>query len=476
MKRMLIADNNPRDHERYRKFFAECELAIHSTGCEAIKCFRTAARAVDLAIVQWDLDGTPNGPETIVQLRRESEHLPIIAVGGDLDLERATTAKALGAADFLLKPLERRDLLAAVQALLSPKTTSPLLAELEQRVIGQSAALLGALECLADVIPASDANLLLTGECGTGKELLARAIHDLSDRSSEPWTPVNVAAIPETLLESHLFGSEEGAFTDAKAHIGYFEECGAGTLFLDEIGELPLVLQAKLLRAVEERTFRRVGGKQQLPFEGRLVCATNRDLVAADKAGEFRKDLYFRIGTHEIHIPPLRERGDDLWLLIDHFLEKYGGKRNVRLRREAKSLLSGYDYNGNIRELEDIIKEAIVRCHGDEISPYDLPVGTMRKWESCSGSNQQGSNILWPPHLYQLPQQEAAKEIERMFNREYLELKLREADGVLTRAAKAADLDPKTFRRKRDEAGLPDSHSSKCCQSARISARDHRDP
>lgn len=265
----------------------------------------------------------------------------------------------------MLKPLDRELLVAAVESALTTEQDSPLVEALGKRIIGKSPPLLATFRSLAKVIAEPKASALLCGKSGTGKELLAAAIHDLGESADGPLVAVNMGEIPASLAESHLFGHEAGAFTDAKRQrISYFEESAGGVLFLDEIGDLQLTLLVKLRRVIQERTFRRLSGGKDLRFTGRLVCATNRDLVADVKGKQFREDLYYRIAAHEIRVPSLSERGDGLWLLTDHFLRKYGGGRSIHLSRESRELLSQYAFPGNVRELEDLIKSAVVQSSG----------------------------------------------------------------------------------------------------------------
>jgi DNA-binding NtrC family response regulator len=457
MTRLLVIDDDRSEQDSYAEFLA-------GTGVELLFCTDGAAalRLVEReglggVVLAWELPGPPASAELLSLLRRRWPGLPVIVLSGLLDFSRAARARALGASDFLLKPLERDRLRAAVLAVLGPSVPHPLLENLRGRLIGNSPAFLKMLERLAPVIASQDEPILLLGENGTGKEVLARAIHDLGarDRDRTRWTTVNVASIPPTLVEATLFGHEEGAFTGATSQrVGLFEECGAGTLFLDEIGELEAPLQAKLLRVIQERQFRRIGGRQDLAFAARLVCATNRDLVADEKSGRFRTDLYHRIAGHEIRVPPLRDRGDDVWLFADHFLQKHAPRRSVELARETRELLRGYPFPGNVRELENLIKDALLRCPGTEILPYHLPIEIMEARQVTAEGNENSEEIRWPATLFDLPQKQAAHEIEKAFDRSYLPRKLSEAGGNVTRAARAAGLDPKTFRKKWEEAGL----------------------
>jgi two-component system nitrogen regulation response regulator GlnG len=226
-------------------------------------------------------------------------------------------------------------------------------------------------------VAAQDVPVLITGESGTGKELAARAIFQHGPRSHAPFVALNCAAIPETLLESELFGHEKGAFTGAtQRRIGRFEQCSGGTLFLDEVGDMPLALQAKILRLLQDQTFERVGGNETIHTDVRLIAATHRDLKAWSAEGRFRPDLYYRLGAFSIHLPPLRERADDLPLLVRHYLRRFSselGREVHELAAEALERLCGFAWPGNVRELESVLKQALLRAHGPVLLPDFLP-------------------------------------------------------------------------------------------------------
>ncbi|MBI3417049.1 MAG: sigma-54-dependent Fis family transcriptional regulator [Verrucomicrobia bacterium] len=456
MTKLLIVDDNPRDQERYRHFLAGYDLTVVGDGGQALAGIMEASPMISMAVVLWELRGALSGAEFLIRLGRLSPKTRVIVVSGLLDISRAATAKALGAFDFLLKPLEKERLCLSVEsALCDSSAESDLLPELRKRMIGSSPSFMSALRALARVIPQKEITILLGGETGTGKELFARSIHELGTQKSEPLVPVNIAAIPSTLVESALFGHEKGAFTDARERrIGAFEESGAGTLFLDEIGELDLPVQAKLLRVIQERTFRRLGGSHDLKFRARLICATNRDLTIEIKSGRFREDLYHRIADYELRIPSVKDRDNDLWLLIDSFLVKYGHERRITLARETRELLSSYPFHGNVRELENIIRRAILECDDDQILTKHLPLEVMSERQAADDNDSRKEQLCWPVHLFNLPQKEAVEAIEIAFDQEYLPKKLRESRGNVTQAAKTAGLDPKTFRKKWEAARL----------------------
>jgi DNA-binding NtrC family response regulator len=461
MSTILIVDDSPRDCETYRAFLANDglhQIAFCETGAQMLDSLGSAD--VALVIISWEFDGTPNAPETIVEIRHRHPKLPILVASGHLDLAAAAQAKAVGANDLLLKPLEKPRLLAAVDKALLGEPELQLLPELRSRLIGESPPFVAMLKVLARLIQQEADPVLLVGENGTGKELLARAIHDLSPRAEKPFVAVNAASIPPTLVESTLFGHEKGAFTGADSlHRGAFEQAENGTLFFDEIGELVPALQAHLLRVLQERKLRRVGGSEEISVPTSVVFATNRDLLEDVESGRFRRDLYYRISSHEVRVPPLRQRGGDVWLLADYFVRTIAVQRKVRLARETRTLLSTYPFEGNVRELRSLIQHSIVQCSEDEILPYHLPVDIMHERIARSQGEALHDDNPWPASILQLPYHDAVNQAQQMLDRYYLPEKLRKAKGVMTRAAKDAGIDPSTFRRRWKEAELPPVHS-----------------
>jgi DNA-binding NtrC family response regulator len=293
---------------------------------------------------------------------------------------------------------------------------------------------MSAVRRTVEKIAASDTTVFICGESGTGKELVARAIHRLSKRAAGPFIKVNCGALTETLLESELFGHEKGAFTGAaERRLGRFELADGGTLFLDEIGEMEPDSQVKLLRAIETGTFSRVGGTRPRRVDVRLVAATNRDLAEAMKAGEFRQDLYYRINTITVHLPPLRERPDDVALLAKHFVESNATYGLKRLSAAALSALEAYAWPGNVRELLHAIERAVILSKGDEILPSDLPPEVL------------GSNA--PP----VPS--AGGSLETM-ERQHIVAVLRQVSGHRGKAAALLAIDPKTLYRKINSYGI----------------------
>ena len=412
--------------------------------------------------------------------------MPVVIVSSVLDATLATRAFALGAHDFLQKPLDPERVKTCLDSLLNELDPYlPLVERLKETILGESPAMLATLRKVAKVVQhGASSRVLLTGESGTGKELLARAFHDFGENHNAPFVAVNVAALPKELTESMLFGHEKGAFTGAnKAHKGYMEEAADGTLFLDELGELDQSLQSKLLRALQEKKFRRLKGSKEIDFEARLICATNQDLPAAVKRGTFRRDLYHRVAEVPIQVPPLRERRDDIDLLLEHFLSVYGKGRRVRFALETLTILRSYPFPGNVRELENAVKAALVEGDGEWILPKHLPLPSMGAFlegeapaqptapaalaqppdEGCDAkSSHPAFQELFrelvdslPENWRDLPYKQALAEYERAFDRIYLPRLIERYGHNKSMATKAVGFTTKTFDEHWRRAGLP---------------------
>jgi len=327
-----------------------------------------------------------NGIELCERIAANRPDLPVIVITAFGSLDTAIAAIRAGAYDFITKPLELDALILALERALTHSRLREEVKRLREQLgdasgrfddlIGASPAMRHVHEMLERIVD-SDASVLITGESGTGKEVVARALHRRGRRKSGPFVAVNCAALPETLLESELFGHARGAFTDARAaRSGLFVQANGGTLFLDEITEMPLALQPKLLRALQERVVRPLGGDGEVPFDVRLVTATNRDVETAVEDGRFRTDLFFRVNVIHVPLPPLRARGGDILLLAQRFLGEYGARSSKQvtgLSPQAAERLLAYSWPGNVRELENCIERAIALAQHDHILPDDLP-------------------------------------------------------------------------------------------------------
>jgi two-component system nitrogen regulation response regulator GlnG len=340
-----------------------------------------------------------SGLEVYQEIRRMNAHLPIIVVVGTRRADAVIEPMKQGAYDCLFKPLDLPLLRQVVAEALNVawRMRQPAMSEETGTDPDAGSALVGSCPAMQEVykaigrVAAQDVPVLITGESGTGKELVARAIHEHGPRAQKPFLALNCAAIPENLLESELFGHEKGAFTGAdRRRIGKFEQCHGGTIFLDEIGDMPLLLQAKILRLLQDQAFERVGGNETVRTDVRVLAATHRDLKswstngaathgdrkAGPVEGRFRPDLYYRLGVFTIHLPPLRERGDDLALLVQLYLRRISRELNREVREiapEALERLRGYSWPGNVRELQSVLKQAILRAHGPVLLPDFLP-------------------------------------------------------------------------------------------------------
>jgi two-component system NtrC family response regulator len=352
----------------------------------------------------------------------------------------------LGAYDYLTKPIDLDELLILLgrieESLLLTREVRQLRRELKEKfsfegVITQSPRLAEVLSLVARVAP-SPSTVLIRGESGTGKGLLARIIHYHSTRSKGPFLTLNCAAIPENLLESELFGHEKGAFTGASAlHPGKFEQAHGGTLFLDEIGDLSPALQAKLLRAVQDRAFERVGGSRTIEVDVRLISATHQDLEQLIREQRFREDLYYRLNVVSLFLPPLRDRKEDIPLLLEHFLKKFGQanrKGQLEVSREARDLLLRYDYPGNIRELENLAERAVVLARGNLITTREIPFHLKEGARETAGTGP-------APDLSLTDQLDA---LEKTLIQQALEA----AEGVQTRAAEKLGISERVLRYK----------------------------
>lgn len=339
---------------------------------------------IDLVITDLRMPGI-SGEEVIAKVAGESPGVPVIVLTGHGSIDSAVTAMRNGAYDFLTKPLNLDRLILIVKRALAGRELeirhSTLKEELDAKtsfesIIGKSAEMLRIFEVVRKAAN-SKASVLITGESGTGKELIANALHNLSNRRDKPFVKVHCAALSESLLESELFGHEKGAFTGAVARKrGRFELANTGSIFLDEIGEIDQNVQIKILRVLQDRRFERVGGEETLEVDVRIIAATNRDLLQEIAEHRFREDLFYRLNVVHIQVPPLRERKDDIPLLVASFLEEFAKENNKKITgidARARSALYKYNWPGNIRQLRNCIESAIVMCSGSEITLEDLP-------------------------------------------------------------------------------------------------------
>jgi DNA-binding NtrC family response regulator len=411
------------------------------------------AERPDLLLTDLKMPGM-DGMEVLRRAREMDPALPVILITAFASIESAVAAIKDGAFDYLPKNFSVDQLRVAVERGLRHRELQlenrNLREQLQgtlglENLIGRSPAMTKVFE-LVRKAARSDANILVLGESGTGKELIARAIHANSPRATQAFVPVDCASLPEQLLESELFGHEKGAFTGAvKTKRGLMEVADRGTLFLDEIGELPLPLQVKLLRVLQERQLRHVGGTAQIDIDVRVVSATNRDLREAAAKGQFREELYYRVNVIAIALPPLRERSGDLKLLAHAFLKRYGGDRVTGLDEAALQALEAYAWPGNVRELQNVIERACALADGDRVTRSDLPDYLIQG----GAVRSQATSTLSVPSVPSddLPLKDAKEKWMQVLETSYLRGLLERHAGNVSAAAKAAGIDRKTFHR-----------------------------
>jgi len=414
------------------------------SGNEALEM--VSGEAFDIFILDLKMPGM-DGMEVLECLRESDPASVVIVITGYATVETAVEAMKLGAYDFLPKPFTPDGLLAIVDRAAERKRLGLenicLRRELDERaahggIVGTSSAINGILT-LIDKVAASDSTVLITGETGVGKELVAREIHRRSARSAKPFVVVDCGALVETLFESELFGHVKGAFTGAvETKHGKFELADGGTMFLDEISNIETSIQAKLLRAIQEREIVKVGSSKKIDVDARIVAATNRDLENEIRENRFREDLYYRLKVFPLSVPPLRERKEDILVLAEHFLGRFGrkkGKHVTRISEEATRVLEAHDWPGNVRELENAIERAVVMADTDVITPGDLAhLGPVP--ESTDGPDTQG-------RLAQAEKEEIEKALERF-------------EGHKSNAAEYLGINRKTLREKIRKYGISD--------------------
>ena len=451
---VLVVDDDPSMRDVLVKGLTSDFLIVEAAANPQIALDRVADGDVDAVVTDLRMPGI-SGLDLCQRIIARCGDVPVIVITAFGDYETAVQAVRVGAHDFLSKPVRLDVLTLTIERALNDARLRREVRRLRDsrenitlnsNLLGESTAMRVVLDLVQRVAPL-DSSVVITGESGTGKELVARALHEQSPRKSRPFVAINCAAVPEQLLESELFGHEKGTFTDAKtAHRGLFIQANAGTLFLDEIGDLPLALQPKLLRAIQERNVRPLGGRQELPFDVRLVAATNRDLVQAMNEGRFREDLYFRMNVIEIVLPPLRARGNDVLLLAQHFITTFANRTNrdvIGMTPEAAALLIHYEWPGNVRELGNVIERAVALTNQDHITFADLPERIIRGARSNPPVNDDPAQFV------------TLEEMEKRYVLQVLEF----VGGSRTEAARILGLDRTTLWRRLERYGVVKSNS-----------------
>ena len=439
--RVLVCDDDRavRTALRVNLSKAEYDVTLAESAEQAVEILRATPHDVLLTDVKMPGMG---GMELLALCRREWPELRVVVMTGFGSVKDAVTAMKAGAADYLIKPIERDELLMLIARALETRALYRELAQLREEVaakygygklIGQSPVMREVFEQV-EAVASSTALVLVQGETGTGKELIAHALHYRSARAKGPLVAVNCGALPENLLESELFGHEKGAFTGAhRQHVGKFEQADGGTLFLDEIGEIPPAVQVRLLRVLEGGQFTRVGGEHAVKVDVRVVCATNRDLRKEVQAGTFRADLYYRLHVVNIRLPALRERPEDIPLLVRHFLGKFADKHSRPVESVADGVLRQlveYPWPGNVRELEHVMERAVLLSGGPEITRVrlgDAPSAGPVATPSAGGGLAEAARVVGDAPL---------PEALDLFERQLIVDALNEAGGVQARAAR----------------------------------------
>jgi two-component system, NtrC family, response regulator AtoC len=462
MPTLLIIDDESAILHAFRKAFVPSDFNLVTAGSaeEAIEQF--ARYTPDVVVLDVHLPDA-SGLQTFEQLRALDARTPIILITGHGTTDLAIEAIKRGAYEYLLKPLELprlRELirracessrLMHVPALL-PSEDRPA-AEQSDALVGRCPAMQEVYKAIGRVAP-TDATALILGESGTGKELVARAIYQHSKRSERPFLAINCAAIPEALLESELFGHERGAFTGAeRKRVGKFEQCSGGTLFLDEVGDMSPLTQSKLLRVLQEGRFERVGGSETVTADVRVIAATNQDLEKLVAAGRFRSDLYFRLNVFTIRLPPLRERGEDLVVLADYYLKRFGRElhRDTQpLPEETLDILRRYPWPGNIRELQSVLKQGLLQMSGAILLPEFLPPRVLAP-EPAPEPPPTDLGAIWDQYIagrMEVGSQDLYAECLNLMERQLITRVLQRTEGNQLQAARILGITRNSLRHK----------------------------
>ena len=473
MDKLLLIDDEDDVRYSFKRIFSTPDLELETAGSgeegiEVIKTFKP-----DLVLMDVRMGGI-SGLETLRRIREGDAKLPVIMMTAFGTTQTAIEAMKLGAYDYLLKPFDVPQLkeivanaLKASRDMKKVVACEPLLEseDYDLGIVGRSQPMQEVFKMIGQ-LAGSDATALITGESGTGKELVARAIYQNSQRNSQPYLPINCAAIPENLLESELFGHEKGAFTGATSQrIGKFEQCDQGTLFLDEIGDMTLATQAKILRVLQNGTIERVGGNKSINVDVRIIAATNINLEEAVASNEFREDLFYRLNVVRVNLPSLRDRREDIPLLIDYFLKiiaESEGSKVKSILETAQTALLNYSWPGNVRELENVMRRTIVMAKGDAIRLDDLPNNVQSVGQT---TNSAGNKISSQPSasndisvlaatLFQWAKSQPDLAVLPAVERELVAHALRETNGNQVQASKLLGITRATLRNRIDKFGI----------------------
>jgi two-component system nitrogen regulation response regulator NtrX len=447
MKNILVVDDEKsiRDSLKIILEYEKYGVLLAKDGREALSVFER--EAVDLVLLDIKMPGM-DGLEVLQEMKRRDPTMAVVIVSGHGTITTAVEATKLGAFDFLEKPLDRDRLLLTVRNGLAQRKLTEENVSLRKRVAGQGrilgkSAAVGEILATIQKVGPTQARILITGENGTGKELVARAIHETSTRKDGPFIEVNCAAIPEELIESELFGHEKGSFTGAvDRRVGKFELADGGTLFLDEIGDMSLSAQAKVLRVLEEGKLQRVGGSKTIETDVRVLAATNKNLIEESQRNRFREDLYYRLNVVPIHLPPLRERAEDIPVLVEHFLQNACEQNTVPRKNidpAALLMLQKYHWPGNVRELRNAIERMVILSAGETIGEVDVK-GVL------SGKGEGRGDLLTDAETFQ----DFKERAERLF----LEQRLKANNWNITQTAQDLEMQRSNLYRKIEKYGL----------------------
>jgi two-component system, NtrC family, response regulator AtoC len=466
MLKILIVDDEPQIRRILSALLSDngFEVAEAESGEQALAVaekFRP-----DIALLDINMPGM-DGLAALRALLKNHSKLDCLMMTAYGTIRSAVEAMKSGAFDYLTKPFDNDEILLIINRALEIRNLSREVEELRNElssrygfneIIGISPRLQAIFKTMAKVAPI-DATVLIEGESGTGKELVARAIHRRSNRSSKPFVAVNCGAIPQSLVEAEFFGHERGAFTDAReARVGRFEQAQGGTLFLDEIGELPVEAQVKLLRVLQDREVIKLGGRTPIKIDVRIIAATNVDLQKAVESGKFRNDLYWRLNVVKVMMPSLRDRREDIPLLIDHVFERFN--RELRLgvesiTPEALRLLEMYDWPGNVRELENVICGAIIACENSVVRTQDLPP-RLRGAIAVAHSDAEGLTAIDAPDISNMALADVVKDVTERLEKTIISSRLARMDGNRTATAESLGISRKTLFNKMRQYGFLD--------------------
>ncbi len=429
------------------------QVVSTENGIDGIKLFNE--EDIDIVITDLKLPGF-NGIEVLKSIKKISPGTGVIVITGYAEIKTAVEAMRQGAYDYISKPFEPDELLIVIERFIKYKDIENenirLKEELEkskqfQQIIGKSPSMLAVFETI-ETVAKTDSSVIVYGESGTGKELVVNALHNLSPRKDKAYIKINCAAIPETLLESELFGFEKGAFTGAvQKRIGKFEAADNGTIFFDEIGDMPLSIQAKLLRVLEDHSFERIGGNKTINVDVRIIYATRKNLPDEVKSGRFREDLFYRNNCLAIYLPPLREKKEDIPLLVEHYLKDFSlkaGKTGLSISPEALAKLISYDYPGNVRELINAVEMAVILCKGRNVETHCLPAELKSTEKKPVSVPTDFNNIPLPDRVKAYEREAIAKVLEDTGNKK-------------KKAAKKLGISRETLWRKIKEYSLDES-------------------